>query len=60
MTSERLKEGERLWNGAIVTTSLAKAYNALQDRIESFEGDAPEHLIDGSHNLIASALKGKH
>jgi len=55
MKDERLKAGDRLWNGAIVTPCLAKAYNALQDRIESFKGNAPEYLINGSHSLIASA-----
>ena len=55
MTSKRLKTGDRLWNGAMVTPYLAKAYNALQDRIETFKGNAPEHLINSSHNLIASA-----
>ena len=53
-----LKAGDRLWNGAIVTRGLANAYNALEDKIARFRAaglPVPEHLLNGAHNLIASA-----
>lgn len=53
-----LNIGDKLWNGAIVTPSLATAYNALQQRIASFEAaglPAPMELLNGAHSLIASA-----
>lgn len=62
MTTVRLRAGERLWNGALVTPQLAAAYNAASERIESFEAQgrpAPEQLLNGRHNLIASAPKAK-
>lgn len=58
MTALRLTEGSRLWNGATVTPHLAAAYNRLSERIERFEAQgraAPDHLLNGRHNLIASA-----
>lgn len=54
-----LKTGERLWNGAIVTAELAAAYNAATARIEAFRAagiPAPEWLLNGRHNLLASAI----
>lgn len=54
-----LKTGETLWNGAIVTASLATAYNSLQARIVSFQNagkPVPEYLLNGAHNLINSAM----
>lgn len=51
-------EGETLWNGAIATAQLAAAYNANQDHIHAWRAlgrEAPEQLLNGSHNLIASA-----
>ena len=54
-----LKVGEKLWNGAIVTPELARAYNARQERIEAFRAagrKVPQELLNGAHNLIASAL----
>jgi len=51
----RIKAGDKLWNGAIVTPYLARAYNALQDRIESFGDNPPEHLLNGRNNLLNSA-----
>ena len=54
-----LTTGEKLWNGATVTESLAAAYNSIQGRIASFQDagkPVPEQLLNGSHNLIASAL----
>lgn len=53
-----LVAGERLWNGAEVTASLAAAYNRLTDKIEQFKAKGrrvPEELLNGRHNLIASA-----
>lgn len=58
MTALRLTEGSRLWNGATVTPHLAAAYNSMSDRIAAFEAQgrpAPEQLLNGRHNLIASA-----
>lgn len=60
--SIRLIEGQRLWNGATVTPHLAAAYSSLTERIERFEAEgraAPDHLLNGRHNLIASAPSGK-
>ena len=54
-----LKEGERLWNGAIASKHLASAYNSVTDHIYAFQAlgkPAPEHLLNGQHNLIASAV----
>ena len=53
-----LVAGERLWNGAEVSHSLATAYNRLTDKIEQFKAKGrrvPEELLNGRHNLIASA-----
>jgi hypothetical protein len=53
-----LKEGEKLWNGATVSAQLATVYNSLQQRIEGFKAaglPVPEQLLNGAHNLIASA-----
>ena len=53
-----LKVGERLWNGAIVTPELAAAYNRTQAKIQSFRDagkPVPENILNGAHNLIASA-----
>lgn len=53
-----LKEGERLWNGAIASKHLAEAYNRVTDHIYAWQAigkPAPEHLLNGQHNLIASA-----
>ena len=55
-----LKAGERLWNGAIVTTYLAQAYNKITDRVEAFKAEGrivPEYLLNGRHNLIANCSK---
>ncbi len=55
-----LTVGEKLWNGATVTPSLAQAYNSIQSRIAGFQADGrtvPEYLLNGSHNLINSAPK---
>lgn len=51
--------GERLWNGAIVTPYLAEAYNALQARMDQFRAEGrpvPLYLLNGAHNLVASAI----
>lgn len=53
-----LVAGDRLWNGAEVSHSLATAYNRLTDKIEQFKAKGrrvPEELLNGRHNLIASA-----
>lgn len=53
-----LVAGDRLWNGAEVSHSLATAYNRLTDKIEQFRAKGrhvPEELLNGRHNLIASA-----
>lgn len=54
-----LTTGDKLWNGATVTPSLATAYNSIQGRIASFQDagrPVPDYLLNGAHNLIASAL----
>ena len=54
----RIHTGERLWNGAIVTPSLAMAYNSTLERIESFVAEGrppPDNLLNAAHNLISSA-----
>lgn len=61
MTAIRLAAGQRLWNGAIVTAALAAAYNSVSERIEAIEATGrvvPDHLLNGRHNLIASAPRG--
>ena len=53
-----MKPGDKLWNGVIVSQALADAYNAATARIESFEKagrPVPEYILNGRHNLIASA-----
>ena len=57
--SKKLKAGDKLWNGAIVTPCLAAVYNALQERIQSFGDNPPEHLLNAAHNLIAGAYNGE-
>jgi hypothetical protein len=57
-----LTPGDKLWNGAIVSRDLARAYNSLNATIAAFERQgrpAPAHLLNGRHNLIASATKRK-
>ena len=54
-----VKAGDKLWNGAIVTPQLARAYNARQARIAAWQAaglPVPESLLNGAHNLIAGAL----
>ena len=53
-----LTVGERLWNGATVTPQLAAAYNkraAMCDKWRASGREPPQELINGMHNLIASA-----
>lgn len=52
-----LKEGDRLYTGAIVSAQFAETYNALSKQILFFEArgvEAPEHLLNGRHNLFNS------
>ena len=54
-----LKEGDKLWNGAVVSRAFADSYNRLQERINSFEKEGrpvPEYLLFGSHNLMSSII----
>ena len=54
-----LNVGEKLWNGAIVTEYLAREYNAIQSRIDSFKREGrtvPVELINASHKVIATAF----
>lgn len=55
-----LMVGEKLWNGAVVSKSLATAYNAMTAEIEAFERsgrEAPANLLNGRHNLIANVRR---
>lgn len=55
---EYLQAGDRLWNGAIASHCVATAYNRVTDQIAAFERDGrkpPEYLLNGRHNIIASA-----
>lgn len=55
---QHMKEGEQLFNGVRVTRYLADAYNRANDHVHAWEAlgkQAPEHLLNGRHNLIASA-----
>lgn len=55
---QHMKEGEQLFNGVSVTRYLADAYNRANDHIHAWEAlgkQAPEHLLNGRHNLIVSA-----
>lgn len=50
-----LIEGERLWNGKIVTRQLAAVYNSMTAQIERYEREGrqpPQELLNGRHNLI--------
>ncbi|WP_406853341.1 hypothetical protein WEU32_06810 [Brevundimonas sp. BH3] len=56
---QEIVAGDRLWNGAVVTADLAKAYNAISANIALFESEGrtvPEHLLNGRHNLLSSAV----
>ena len=56
-----LKQGDILWNGAIVSEQFADSYNRLQERMASFEQagrPVPEYLVFGSHNLMAGIVNG--
>lgn len=50
-----MKAGEKLWNGQIVSSQLAEAYNSIDAKIKAFEKAnkiPPENLLNGRHNLI--------
>lgn len=52
--AKRMQAGQRLIYGGIATREGAAAYNAISERIESFEraGRAPpDYLLNGRHNL---------
>ena len=54
-----LRAGERLWNGYVVTKTLADTYNRLSQRIEQFEHEgkaAPEIEPDGTAAAELEAL----
>lgn len=58
-----VEPGDMLWNGAIATPQFARAYNRVTDKILSFERAgraAPEYLINGRHNLMASVSNAYH
>jgi hypothetical protein len=53
-----MQAGEALWNGATASKQLAAAYNATQDHIHAWKAlgkQPPEQLLNGAHNLLASA-----
>jgi hypothetical protein len=55
--------GERLWNGATVSAPLAAAYNRLTDKIAAYDRagrKAPEHILNGRHNLLAGNYNWNH
>jgi hypothetical protein len=53
-------EEERVWfNGKAMPIELWRTYCALDERIKSFERNgrpAPEHILNGRHNLAASFI----
>lgn len=52
-----LRAGDKLFSGAIVTAQGAAAYNRASARIAAFEAagrPAPEHLLNGRHNILAA------
>lgn len=54
---EHVKEGDTIWNGAKVSRYVAEAYNRVNDHIHAWEAlgkPAPEHLLNGRHNLLRS------
>lgn len=54
---QHIKEGEELFNGARLSRYVAEAYNRANDHIHAWEAlgrQAPEHLLNGRHNLLAS------
>lgn len=56
---EHLQAGDKLWNGATVSKQLAAAYNATTDHVHAWKAlgkPVPEQLLNGQHNLLASAV----
>lgn len=54
-----IQSGEEVWNGATVNQYVAAAYNRVNDHIHAWEAmgkQAPEHLLNGRHNLLASVV----
>lgn len=54
---QHMREGEMLFNGACVSRYVAEAYNRVNDHIHAWEAlgkNAPEQLLNGRHNLLAS------
>ena len=54
-----IEPGETVWNGATVNQYVAAAYNRANDHIHAWEAlgkQAPEHLLNGRHNLLASVV----
>lgn len=54
---QHVTEGEKLFNGARLSRYVAEAYNRANDHIHAWEAlgkHAPEHLLNGRHNLLAS------
>lgn len=52
-----MQAGERLFNGATVSKYIAAAYNRANDHVHAWTAlgkPAPEHLLNGRHNLLAS------
>lgn len=57
---EHMEAGDRLWHGGTASKYLASAYNSINDHIHAWEAmgkPAPEHLLNGRHNLLASAME---
>lgn len=52
--------GEKTIYGAVWTESAAKAYNAINERIASFERaglPAPQEFLNGRHNIYVSLAR---
>jgi len=47
-----MKAGDVLFNGKVVNSNDAARYNRIDDRIKSFNGPVPEHLINSRHKMF--------
>lgn len=55
-----IEPGEEAWNGATINQYVASAYNRVNDHIHAWEAlgkPAPEHLLNGRHNLLRSVCQ---
>ena len=57
-----MKQGDRLYTGAVASVEFAAAYNAATAKIEAFKAaglPVPENLLNGRHNLLVSFAEAR-